>query len=193
MESTPAILNELKELSPTVAGLGQSTPYQVPPGYFEGLAAQILSRIKTQDLSAKEEIETLSPLLSGLSKKTPYEVPAGYFTNVTANVLNNVKPQAKVVRMNPARRVIRYAAAAVVAAVMAVAGWFYFDNKGVTAEETLAQVSDTELVDYLENETQTASAVAVTMPENTDMDEADVRELLSGISDEELHAYITTL
>src|SRR5690349_24827069 len=122
MESTSAILNELKELSPTVAQIGQTTPYQVPQGYFEGLAAQILRGIKGENLSASEEIEMLSPLLSALSKKTPDEVLAGHFSDITANVMTEVRPDAKVIRMNLARRIIRYAPAGVVAGNVMVSG-----------------------------------------------------------------------
>ena len=44
-------------------------PYSVPLGYFEGLAEQVLTRIRQEE--AKEELGTLSPLLQQLSKKQP--------------------------------------------------------------------------------------------------------------------------
>ena len=91
MESRSTILNELKELSPTVAGIGNALPYQVPQGYFDTLAEMILQRVRTQSLSAQEELETLSPLLNGLSRKLPYEVPQGYFNELSENVMGGAK------------------------------------------------------------------------------------------------------
>src|SRR6185369_3720963 len=102
MESRITILNELREISPVVAEINPANPYQVPAGYFEGLAEKILLRLKNpysvpqgyfetlpdiilkkakaqHSSSAKEELEVLSPLLSQISKKTPFSTPAGYF------------------------------------------------------------------------------------------------------------------
>lgn len=84
-------MNELNGISPTVAQVGTNMPYQVPQGYFEGLAQAILQRIKTDALPAQQEVETLSPLLAGLNKKMPFSVPEGYFTELSANVVGGVK------------------------------------------------------------------------------------------------------
>jgi hypothetical protein len=69
--------------------------YQVPEGYFEGLAGGILDRIKRSQAAndrslstgplagmpgeASEELALISPLLSGIGRKTPYQAPEGYF------------------------------------------------------------------------------------------------------------------
>ena len=74
-----------------MAQVGTNLPYQVPQGYFEGLAAAILQRIKTESLDAQQEVETLSPLLAGLSKKMPFSVPEGYFSELSGNVVGGVK------------------------------------------------------------------------------------------------------
>lgn len=225
METKSAILSELKEISPVVANVGSGLTYQVPDGYFDGLAAAILNRIKTEGLSAKDELQTLSPLLGGLSKKSPYKVPEnyfevspllmqlrnketytvpdGYFENFAADVVNKVqkgKP-AKVVSMNSGRRFMRYAAAAVVAGVMAVGGWFYFANTsngttdgGVAAVvDKLSQdnkISDDEMAKYLENETLPV-VTAATLPENDEMTASDIKEMLADVSDDELQQYVT--
>lgn len=84
-------MNELNGISPTVAQAGNTMPYQVPQGYFEGLAAMVLNRIKTELLNAEDEISTLSPLLGGLSRKMPFEVPQGYFNELSGNVADGVK------------------------------------------------------------------------------------------------------
>jgi hypothetical protein len=227
METKSAILSELKEISPVVAGVGAGLTYQVPDGYFDGLAAAILNRIRTEGLSAREELQTLSPLLGGLSKKSPYQVPQGYFEtssllaelknkhtysvpegyfeNLSVNVLNKIheRKPAKVVSMNTSRRLMRYAAAAVVAGVMAVAGWFYFANNSTGNPDTLAangveqlsedsKISDEEIAKYLEAETIPVVTAAI-LPENDEMGASDIKEMLSDVSDDELQQYLTTL
>jgi len=74
------ILQELQELKSSLANTGFKNPYQVPAGYFDGLADEILNRIRALEAtSASEELDILSPLLGSISKKMPHSVPAGYF------------------------------------------------------------------------------------------------------------------
>jgi hypothetical protein len=80
MENRNTIQNELREISPVVAQIGTKTPYEVPAGYFEGLAAQVLARVKEEG----------SPVLPQ-QKINPYDVPQGYFDNFAANMLKRVK------------------------------------------------------------------------------------------------------
>lgn len=239
-------MSELKEISPTVAQISPHNTYQVPAGYFEGLAEAILNKVKAASLSPKEELETISPLLNSLSRKLPYEVPqdyfgelpetvvggvkaidfvkgelqnisplmdslkhknvyhvpAGYFDNLAGNILDKIKREhrpAKVVSMG--RKVMRYAVAAIIVGVMAVGAWLYFNNSGtpgtaVAGVEKIsddARISEEEMVNFLENQTLTASATTVSFDTNEDMDASDVKEMLSDVSDEELQQYLTTL
>ena len=247
METRSTILNELNGISPTVAQVGTNLPYQVPQGYFEGLAAAILQRIKTESLDAQQEVETLSPLLAGLSKKMPFSVPEGYFSELSGNVVGGVKaidfvneeleiisplmqelkgknvyevPQgyfedlagnvldkvrerkpAKVVSMNAGRRFMRYAVAAVVAGAIAIGGWFYFGNSNTKVTEQQiaatidpisddAKVSDEEMADYLETETL---PVAINTATSEEMNETDIKEMLTEATEDELQQFITTL
>ena len=64
------ILQELNELNSSLASLYSKNIYTVPVGYFEGLADQVLGRIKaTEATNATDELVHLPPLLSKLSKK----------------------------------------------------------------------------------------------------------------------------
>jgi hypothetical protein len=82
MSSNNYIQDELNELNSGLPGNQQGLPYGVPEGYFEGLAASVMARIRESESapSAAEEIAQLSPLLAGLSRTVPYSVPAGYFS-----------------------------------------------------------------------------------------------------------------
>lgn len=86
------ILEELNSISATVAGIGQQMPQQVPQGYFEGFAAQVLLRLKTeQAIHANEETAILSPLLSAIVAKNPYRIPSGYFEELPENATAGAK------------------------------------------------------------------------------------------------------
>jgi hypothetical protein len=79
MNSRNTIQDELNELN---SGLNSNSnnPYSVPEGYFEGLAASVLAKIKGETpVSAMEELVRLSPFLAGIPKKMPYSIPEDYF------------------------------------------------------------------------------------------------------------------
>jgi hypothetical protein len=77
------ILKELQELNSNLPGLAHQNAYQVPAGYFNELADELLKRVKALEAStAKEELAILSPLLSSIKKETPFTVPAGYFDTI---------------------------------------------------------------------------------------------------------------
>jgi hypothetical protein len=91
MTNRNTILNELADLGSDLKDHNPQNIYAVPAGYFEGLAAQILNRIKALETSnAKEELAYLSPLLSNVSKEMPYAVPADYFQNFSDGMLQRL-------------------------------------------------------------------------------------------------------
>jgi hypothetical protein len=289
METTNTILEEVKGISPVVAGIGNRHPYTVPPAYFDnlpvqlmlriaieekagtdpllninknnvyqapenyfdGLAGTIMSRIKAQETgNAREELEWLSPLLGQVEKKNPfsfpdgyfndfsdnimagvkaiefvneelenlsplmldlrnrqvYEVPGGYFDTVAANILHKAKQQpAKIISIGFGKKIMRYAAAAVVAGIVALSGYLYVaknssipgDNRKPFDTASFAKVSDPEIENFLNNNivaladigTDTDSlntATSVDAGSNAD----DTKDLLADISDEELQKYV---
>ena len=78
MENRIDILNELKELSPTIAAIEKVNVFRVPQGYFEYLGADILMGIETENRSAN----TVS-LVSDL--------PTGYFNTLSGSILAKIK------------------------------------------------------------------------------------------------------
>jgi hypothetical protein len=86
MNSRNTISEELKALESQLSPIHNNNPYQVPQGYFDGLAEKILARLHSDQVSAEEEINTLSPLLAGLSRKMPFEVPSRYFEETAGNL-----------------------------------------------------------------------------------------------------------
>lgn len=141
MKEKNIILTELEQISPTVANLGKDQIYSVPNGYFEGLAACILQKIRAGELLSKassatysvpegyfeqlpqailqkittesvdQELTAIAPALIGLNKQQVYTVPDGYFEQFDVSV--SAKPAGKLVTMSVVRRWVSYAAAAV--------------------------------------------------------------------------------
>ena len=95
MTSRNTILNELQDLGSTIAKISPQNLYEVPDGYFEGLANQILNRIKALEASTpNEELEFLSPVLHNISKEIPFMVPAGYFENLGERLIQGIREHA---------------------------------------------------------------------------------------------------
>lgn len=83
MSDRKTIQNELSELGSDLP-VTDGSVFSVPEGYFEGLAAAALAKVKTaDDLQPQAELEALSPFLAGMPKATPYSVPPLYFQENT--------------------------------------------------------------------------------------------------------------
>lgn len=83
MESTNDILNELKKLSPVIAGIEKINVFTVPEGYFENLADDIMAGIENEKgvrFGASPAFQT-----DGL--------PQGYFENLADTILSKIKTE----------------------------------------------------------------------------------------------------
>lgn len=175
MKISEEILNELKEISPSLAKMDRNNPFsvpegyfsalsdrllintkiyaeqadssinsaRVPEGYFDNLSSHILNKIKNQDTSVEE-----FPLLSSLRDKNVFSVPEGYFKSLSDQVLSKIahKP-AKVISI---KSWMKYAAAAVIVGVMAIAGLQIYN--GNDANHQLA--SNDKLPTYIQSSFQ---------------------------------------
>ena len=78
MSSQKHIQDELRSLGSDLP-TSNNHPFSVPEGYFDGLSAAILAKVKGMDNAIQAELAELSPLLAGIPKQTPYSVPTSYF------------------------------------------------------------------------------------------------------------------
>jgi hypothetical protein len=86
------ILQELLELKTELAAINRQNIFQVPVGYFDGLAGEILKRVRAfESGNEAEETVVLSPLLNTISKQGSYSAPVGYFENLPEQILKRVK------------------------------------------------------------------------------------------------------
>jgi hypothetical protein len=198
-DTATTVQEELEMLSPLLNKIGKKTPFSTPAGYFDELSENAVSGAKAIEF-VNGELENLSPLMSSLKGKQVYTVPAGYFHNLATEVLGKVQvPQpAKVVTMNFGRRAMQYAAAAVVAGVIAIGGWMYL-NKGnnpttpgtsAVAATDIDKVSDAELQSYLEGETVALAGALAVNTSSTELNADDLKDMLADVPDEDLQKYI---
>lgn len=102
-------MNELKDLSTVVAGIGRANVFMVPEGYFEAVPATVLASVTNNGAAVDEvpegyfdnlsnnillkiegtvanELQVISPFIAGLKKVTPYEVPENYFEDAAGTI-----------------------------------------------------------------------------------------------------------
>lgn len=157
--------DELKELSPVIAGIPNTNVYQVPQGYFDTVADSVMNSINADQQTASEELRALSPMLYSIQNENVYELPRGYFSGLAEEILDKVRP-AKVVPMKKRSfNFVKYAVAAVFTGAMAFGVMKFAGNSNKTTstdfadvtkfskvdvEGELAKISDDEIVNYLE-------------------------------------------
>ena len=198
-EKASSAKEEIESLSPVLSKLNKSNPYTLPTGYFEELATNVTDGAKAIEL-VNEELENLSPLMIGLKNINVYEAPEGYFDSLANTLLAKAKQQqpAKVVSMNFGRKIMRYAVAAMVVAVVFVAGWLINtnspakDNERIAKEldEKVKKVSDDELIKFFEDANTSVEDNTVAAIQSPEIDAADMKDMLADISDEELQQYL---
>lgn len=180
--------DELKILSPVLAGLSKKMPFSMPDGYFNDV---------TQSISSISADESLPDVLLKAGKKMPYVVPAGYFENLSGELLKKLepaRPAAKVISIGAAKW-MRYAAAAVVAGIIVLSSLVYF-NGNKTADSSsssedwiakqLKNVSDKELDAFI----ITTDADATTLANNHTGSKTEIRKLLKDVPEGELEKFL---
>ncbi len=144
-----------------------NTKMDVPAGYFDQLSTNILQKIMhAQSNEVLQELESISPFVSSIGNKNVYQVPQGYFEQIALRITN----EAKVVKLNPLRKIIKYAAAAVVVGLLGVGVFKFIDNNKVKPD---------------------ASSIAVFNEANKILKEGSFEKELENISDKDLEKYLS--
>ncbi|MGN6194360.1 MAG: hypothetical protein ACTHOB_05445 [Ginsengibacter sp.] len=212
MQKRTEITEELKDISPTLASMEKVNVFQVPEdyfsdfdakilttiflqdkkdnfqkvpeGYFNSLSDTILSKIKQEEnQTASEEIKALSPALHYLKEERVFDVPENYFENLSNEILEKIKPsKPKVIAISSVKKWWKYAAAAVVAGVIAISSLQIFNHNSNSIPEMqiaseyktpeqlnqgISSLSDEEIVKYLENNGNILDEEAITKDMDT--------------------------
>src|SRR5664279_3741443 len=80
METKNDILNELRSLSPLIAGMNKINVFSVPEGYFDSISETVLACLPEEN-----RIFNLPQI-----KQTP-DVPEGYFDQLAGSILDKIK------------------------------------------------------------------------------------------------------
>jgi hypothetical protein len=105
MKKDRDIIQELKELSPTLAENRVDSPFSLPAGYFSNFADSLLEKIRDIIDSDQVKKEHSAGLIPDPGRSMPYTVPAGYFKTFPAAVLSLVNNEenagAELERLSP--------------------------------------------------------------------------------------------
>lgn len=166
--------------------VGKQMPQDVPAGYFENLADDILSKInRKQEQSVNDELKELSPVLARISKTNVYEVPVGYFDGIAATVATQTTSATKVVSLFSRKLLIRYAAAAVVFTMIAF-GINFFMNNQTTVNDTVDIISPIKTEKQFNNELAALSDDAIVSYLEMTSDVKDVEKISESIDQSKL-------
>jgi hypothetical protein len=195
------IIAELLEIAPF---LGRTAflraPYAVPVGYFTSFTGMLMQRVRLEtelvpEIGTRQEIAKISPLLAGLQMKNPYSLPAGYFETWKVPFPESEKKPAKLMKMGTRTRVIRYAAAACVVALLGIAVFTITKQRKITDPITdLANVSDQDMANYLDSDDiHWTPGISSTEISSVAFNDNDIHDLLSSVPDDELEQYSALL
>lgn len=160
---------EIKELSPLLHSLQTNNVFEIPEGYFENNQEHVIEKI-----IAAEELQELSPLLSSIKSENVFKVPSGYFNNLPGNILKKIHPQeAKVVKM-PRRNVfLKYAAAAMMTGVIALAVYNFSNNSSSVAPAN-----------------QSVAVLDASIEKGRQMNDAQFSEAIDNLSENDIAKYL---
>jgi hypothetical protein len=217
MENNHHISQELQEISPVVANLNRGIVYSVPPTYFEYLAEDILQKIRATDFFVKnnpfsmpqedyfqnlatnilarvrqgersdetqDELVGIAPLLNTIGRHNPYTIPKDYFNNLT------IAPPAipaKIVSLGSRKKWYKYAVAAAVSALMVTGAVKFIGSNKIDVDKELSKTSDTEIEQYLQQQTSVGYILNAVEPTN---EESEEQALFEGVSDDEMKNYL---
>ena len=210
-DSGNIVANETSEISSLVAGIGNRNVYNVPLAYFDNLDTQSVSLVINEaGTISSGTLKESGELLAVIGNKNVYTIPTGYFEGVADEANQKITRPAKVVSLYRKISVAKYAAAAVVTAIMGLSIIFIInkDNDVLSPsgqtnatmaearqiiqsnsfDKELEGISDASIVAFLEDKGQNVEAALVaSLSDNKNLPEADDYLLNENALDEVLN------
>lgn len=142
MKQEQDILKELKELNSTLATLPKTMPYEIPVGYFDGLA-QNITQLATADVT--------------LTKDIPFATPDGYFDNLPEQILQAAKADRETITTEPkpkSRSIwlnVRWAAAAMLILSISIGSYRILNPGTISIQEQLDEIPEAAILAYVQD------------------------------------------
>lgn len=187
----------------SITYLDKNLPYSLPDFYFETLAEKIRLRIRqSQTSDVQFELQEIAPILNTIQKGNVYSVPEGYFEHV--NIDTNPVAKTKVVSMfGGAKRIVKLAAAAVVAGILVTSGYLFNNDNNVAdtnskapynantiadfSPEQIKALTDQEIKEYLSS---SSNGLDETQPIILEDDQDNLESLLKDMSEQEIRQFL---
>lgn len=187
-----------------------ASSFALPEGYFDSLSERIQARVMESELeNAEEQNEDLTvndysfikeiSFINELKDKVPttgFETPSNYFENLTEKIEESVKEQrnnkesAVLINLHKERKLKKltwmgYAAAACIA--ISIGAYAFFQLNSVNSfQKKLHNISENEIVSYLEYYTEPGDATTILETEF----EGAVQTNKANFSEEDIEAYL---
>lgn len=169
------ISKELKELNSSLEHMPKNMPYSVPPGYFTGIAEDVMTHVSDNILTAKPN--------------TPYSTPDNYFDNLPGELLAKLTKEADA-KPQKSRNIlfknIRWAAAAVFVIAVGLGSYRIMTPQTLSIQQQLDEVPEQVLASYVEynlDEFETeiiANNINTFTPDADDLNKEDIEYYLEG-------------
>ncbi len=187
MEPQNTILEELREIAPSLIEIGNQMPYHAADGYFEGFPETVLEKANIG-------------LLYNIDQPN-FQIPNHYFNGLADQILLKAKAaeaveKAKVIPMRNMRNLVTYLAAAMLTGIMVTGSFMFSDKrqandfekyKSLDIPSTLDQVTEADLNAYLETNQVVSTE---DLPENEGATLPKANEKIQNLSNENLHNYL---
>lgn len=185
---------EWQKDAPVLASIGRDNPFTVPAGYFESLTEQVKAqtfieskRFNVQDefsipenyfIGLTQRIQSRIAIENKLNQKSEqgFSVPDEYFVNLNNRIQSRIGKKKSYW--------FSYAAAACI--TMIIGSVIYFNSSYYTISRELSDVSDQEIINYLQIHTTVSDNQYIIDHLNTE----ELQQVNNDISAQELELYI---
>ncbi len=212
--SKDVIAEELLTIAPFLNTIERKNVWHVTPDYFSGFNNDVLKKINGHQLDlahqqnsfnlsqsesseVRLELDSIAPTLNQINRQTPLTLPRNYFANFAVNPKVN-KPAVLITMFSKVSQFTKYAAAAVIGALL-LTGGFLFVNKSSNQSgeaisskhsqineytpEAIESLTDQEIKEYLSTNGSNYTSPVI-------WDESEVEELMHQMTEEEIKQYL---
>ena len=197
---------DLQKEAPTLAAIGNGTPFIVPSLYFQELSDNLKSRALIEsmhfdysngfkvpvnyfdELTSRIEDKVAVENIRSLAPSERFDLPEGYFAELSGRINARIKDSRK--EATPIRKLytswLSYAAAACIS--MIIATGIYFSSNTYNLNKQLSEVPDQEILNYLQAHSTAGDTPFIIETLNPDQLEA----VTTDVSAEDLELYINS-